>query len=254
MSLSPLDIVTMLDRDGALATAEESPWPTHDGDVAPIDWGELFPGRGRGGIEDADEFDEWQPDLDDDFLEELGDRAGSGGAAPTSRRSPGNDATRPDVCAWYQPIHFHGLDWGIFIKEECLLRLALEIAAYVPSRPRTAYERRRLAKAVIRAGFSILFLHEQYHHKTESYTLRLHVVERTPRYVAYFRGVYDTLRAAGSDDLHEEALANADSFLRLSDDPYAEVARPSRRRCDPLLSGSAAFRTTHRAIGGRSTC
>jgi predicted RNA binding protein YcfA (HicA-like mRNA interferase family) len=125
------------------------------------------------------------------------------------------------VCAWYQPIHFHGLDWGIFVKEDCLLRLAIEISLYVPFRPRTPYELRRLAKAVIRAGFSSLFLHEQFHHKTESHALRLHVVERTPRYVPYFRGVYDPLRAASSDDLHEEALANADSYLRLSDAPYA---------------------------------
>lgn len=211
----------MLERDGALAVPEESPWPTHDGGVAPVDWGGLFPGRGRGGIEHIDDFDEWEPDLDDDFLGELGERAGSHATAHREGRPLDGEITQPDVCAWYQPMHFHGLDWGIFVREDCLLRLALDISTYVPIRSRTPYELRRLAKAVIRAGFSTLFLHEQYHHKTESYALRLHVVERTPRYVPYFRGVYDPLRTTSSDDLHEEALANADSYLRLSDAPYA---------------------------------
>jgi predicted RNA binding protein YcfA (HicA-like mRNA interferase family) len=222
MSLTPVDIVTMLERDGALAAPKDSPWPTHDGDVAPVEWGQLFPRRGRGGIEAVDEVDEWEPDLGGDFLEELNATAGS--AADESDIQPGTKrvlvATQPDVCAWYQQFHFHGLDWGIFIKEDCLLRLALEIAKHVPFRPRSPYDLHRLAKAVVRAGFSTLFLHEQYHHKTESYGIRLHVVERVPRYVAYFQAVYGPLRSARSNDLHEEALANADSYLRLTDDPY----------------------------------
>ncbi len=219
MALTPLDIVTMLERDGALAAPSESPWPTHDGDVAPVDWGGLFPGRGRGGVEIVDDLDPWQPPLDDEFLGELAERAGSK-PPPGSGADAGGVAVLPDVCAWYQPIHFHGLDWGIFVKEDCLLRLALQISPFAPARRRTRYETYVLAKALIRAAFAALFLHEHYHHKTESYALRLHVVERLPRYVPYFKGVYQPLRAAGSDDLHEEALANADSYLRLPTGPY----------------------------------
>lgn len=219
MALTPLDIVTMLERDGALASPSASPWPTHDGDIAPVDWGGLFPGRGRPGADVIDDLDPWRPPLDDDFLAELEERAGV--RPPDIGGSEEADpAVQPDVCAWYQPIHFHGLDWGIFIKEDCLLRLALQISPFVAARPRTRHETYVLAKALIRAAFAALFLHEHYHHKTESYALRLHVVERVPRYVPYFAGVYDPLRAASSDDLHEEALANADSYLRLPHDPY----------------------------------
>jgi predicted RNA binding protein YcfA (HicA-like mRNA interferase family) len=221
MPLTALDIITMLERDGALAAPDASPWPTHEGDVTLIDWTDLFPGRVRGGIEHLDEIDPWQPPLDEDFLGELAERAGTPSAGDGAQGE--GAGVQPDVCAWYQPLHFHGLDWGIFIKEECLLRLALEIAPYVPYRPRSGRDTYRLAKALIRAAFAALFLHEQYHHKTESYAVRLHVVERVPRYVPYFNAVYKPLRAAGSDDLHEEALANADSFWRLPTEPYARL-------------------------------
>jgi hypothetical protein len=219
MALKPIDIVTMLDRDDALAPADESPWPTHEGDVRPVDWSGLFPERGRGGLEaiDADEVDPFEPDLDEEFLGELAERAGTGQSSNPSREG---FTTQPDVCAWYQPLHFHGLDWGIFVKEDCMLRLALEIAAFVPHRPRSQRELYILAKATIRSAFASLFLHEHYHHKTESFGLRVHVVEQVPRYTHYFRAIYKPLLAAGSDDLHEEGLANADSFRRLPTQPY----------------------------------
>lgn len=127
---------------------------------------------------------------------------------------------RPDACAWYRPLHYHGLGWGIFVREDCLLRIALEIAPYCP-RPHSSWQTYQLAKALIRAAFSALFLHEQYHHKTESFALRLHVVERTGRYVPYHQGVY--LPSRGTDDLLEEALANADSYHRLRTDPYRRM-------------------------------
>lgn len=220
-----MDIVALLERDGALGTPSQSPWPTHEGDVLPVDWSELFPSRGRGGVEALDTPDRWEPDFDDDFLSELGELAGSG--SRPSDRGAGDWVVQPDVCAWYQPIHFHGLDWGIFIDEDCLLRLAIDIAHIGAHSPRDKWELRQLAKAAVRAAFATLFLHEQYHHKTESHALRLHVVERTPRYETYFRSVYGPLLSASSDDLHEEALANANSYRRLSTSPYSKWLGPS---------------------------
>src|SRR3954469_21150502 len=100
MTLTPLDIVTMLERDGALATPDDSPWPTHEGDVTPVDWTGLFPTRGRGGLEATDDFDQWEPPLDDDFLGELDDRVGN--RPPADGPSPaGGSVVQPDVCAWY---------------------------------------------------------------------------------------------------------------------------------------------------------
>jgi predicted RNA binding protein YcfA (HicA-like mRNA interferase family) len=77
-----------------------------------------------------------------------------------------------------------------------------------------------LAKALVRSAFAVLFLHEQYHHKTESLALRMHVVERRPIYQAYHRLVYRA--TAGSRDQIEEGLANADSWQRITAQPYAQ--------------------------------
>lgn len=38
----------------------------------------------------------------------------------------------PDpTCAWYQPMHFFGRNWGIYIREECILHEAAAVARYV---------------------------------------------------------------------------------------------------------------------------
>ena len=223
MSLAPHDIVAYLDREGALAMPELSPWPRADETrvARAVEWADLFPSqRPQRDGEDWDLFgDRWQPDVADDIIGEIANRAGSG--AP-SDLTPGS---HPDVCAWYQPMHFHGLDWGIFIREDCMMRVAVDIACFLPRAPRVPSL--TLTKALIRAAFATLFLHEAYHHKTESYGIRLHVIERTGCYVPYFTSVYDPLRKSASDDLHEEALANAESYLRLREEAYRRWLSPA---------------------------
>jgi predicted RNA binding protein YcfA (HicA-like mRNA interferase family) len=223
MSLTPNDIVVYLDREGALSTPAASPGPRVDeaAEAHNVDLSRLFPtARPLPDGEDWDLFgDQWDPSLPTGLDEQIADRAASGAS-----RGKASRADQPDVCAWYQPLHFHGLDWGIFIREDCLLRLAVEISAFLPMRPRGPST--LLTKALIRAAFATLFLHEAYHHKTESLGIRLHVVERAGCYVPYFATVYDPLRAAGSDDLHEEALANAESYLRLHEVAYRRWLSP----------------------------
>ena len=218
MALSPMDIVDYLHREGQLETPDSSPWPTAgaDEDLQRIEWNTLLPGRRpqRDGADWDLYGDQWSPELPQDFMDQIGERAGRGAGALDQHAS----GRRPDVCAWYQPVHFHGLDWGIYIREDCLLRIAADISAFLPAGIFPSYS---LGKALIRAAFATLFLHEAYHHKTESLGIRLHVVERVPCYVSYFRSVYDVLRTSGSKDLHEEALANADSFNRLSEEAYS---------------------------------
>src|SRR5262249_22577883 len=124
-----------------------------------------------------------------------------------------------DICGWYQPIHFFGYDWGIFIKEECVKRAALMIARFVSravihSAPPLAW-----FKALYRAAVYVYYLHEQYHHKIECLGFRLHVVQQRSAFLPYYRHVYAATK--GTDDHLEEALANADCYLRLSTDPYA---------------------------------
>lgn len=203
MTLSVEEIVDFLDREDALEEPVASPWPTveEEDELLPVDWDRLLPRRRpqRDGAEWDLYGDDWEPGLDDDGVGAIDGRLGRGPDA----LDRGARSRRPDVCAWYQPIHFHGLAWGIYIREDCLWRMAADIAAFMPPGTPMTFG---LPKALLRAAFSTLFLHEAYHHKTESLGIRLHIVERTPCYVPYFKNVYDPLRSAKSVDLHEEAV------------------------------------------------
>ena len=224
MPLTPTDIIDYLHREESLETDDGSPWPTAgaDDELRRVEWTDLLPARHP--MRDGDDWDlygdDWSPELSEDFMGRLREHCGLG-ADSLDENAP---SRRPDVCAWYQPMHFHGLDWGIYIREDCLLKIAADISAFLPAWIQPTY---LLGKALVRAAFATLFLHEAYHHKTESLGIRLHVVERAACYGAYLRSVYKPLLAAGSDDLHEEALANADSFRRLAEAAHSRwLSRP----------------------------
>jgi hypothetical protein len=113
-------------------------------------------------------------------------------------------------------MHFFGHDWGIFIRRDCIRENSILVARFLPKgTPFTP----TLLKALMRAGFAALFLHEQFHHKIESLGIRLHVVERSSRYGPYQKVVYRP--TYGTDDNLEEALANADAYLRTQTSPYS---------------------------------
>jgi predicted RNA binding protein YcfA (HicA-like mRNA interferase family) len=229
-------ILDLLERDDALHLAErlnEPSWPDIDENEAvfEVDYGRLFPTRRPTdrGQQDFELFgDDWE-------LPE--DQAGSVLEGPNA--SGAGQPPEWDVWAWYQPIHFFGPDWGIFIRETGLAECARRIAAFLP--PGTGGWRgpSLLAKSVLRASFAALFLHEQYHHKTESLALRMHVVERRPIYPSYHRAVYRA--TAGTKNQIEEGLANADSWYRVGDDPYgrwtgATVTATTRRYLERSFS------------------
>jgi len=132
-----------------------------------------------------------------------------------------------DVCAWYKPIHFHGHDWGICIREECILDLAIKIAQYVEQQ----YSHRRIVDLVLTAAFCLYYLHELYHHKTECFGLRIHVVEGKSSYIPYMRFVY--IPAKDTKHQLEESIANAfmyrnigsSEFLKRLSKPVVDAAR-----------------------------
>jgi hypothetical protein len=136
-----------------------------------------------------------------------------------------HDAPEP-YCAWYQPIHFFGHAWGIYIREECILKTALHIARYTDW---TAVRRFRVSLRVVgqqlyRSAFYTFFLHEQFHHKVESLGFRLLVACATDRYRPYKHGVY---RPTFLTNLClEESLANAESYLRLAEFRYKQRHLP----------------------------
>jgi hypothetical protein len=124
-----------------------------------------------------------------------------------------------DKCAWYQPIHYFGENWGIFIKEECVKCAAFMIARFVEPSVKSEVPLEDWFKALYRAGIYMYFLHEYYHHKIECLGFRLHVVERKSAYLPYNKLVY--AQTIGKDNNLEEALANADCYRRLNTQSYA---------------------------------
>lgn len=220
-----------------------SPWGTYDDDefVSPFDFEKFF---------GNDRCDEDRPKLPMDFVEEIS-MALDTGSYPTEDQMefPGRSGNAGatvswDTCAWYQPLHFFGSDWGIFIREECLLRVAISIAEHsdaqtfhaersdavakrMVGKPFPAYWTHTDAEIFLRAAVVCLFLHEHYHHRVECLGIRLHVVTQKPLYVPYSKGVYNAV--VGTDDLLEEALANACIFLRLSEQTYRKMLPESVR-------------------------
>ena len=136
-----------------------------------------------------------------------------------------------DFCAWYQPIHFFGYDWGIFVREDCIVDLATTIACFMPrSHPAGLHYpgHHYLVNQLVLAGFLSYFFHEHFHHKVESFGIRLWVVEKTARYVPYKHAVYRPTYP--SKDNLEEALANADSYRRFGTRPYTARLDPDVRK------------------------
>ena len=180
-------------------------------------------------------------DDDSDFLEDLikifdeelecddpdDEHLGSYGSGLGSSISPVSSPVTP---AWYQPIHFFGHDWGIFIRLDCLHYQAKGIAREFMRqnkaliRQHGAYQVAQKCKNIFRkASFYCYYLHESYHHKVESFGFRLHVA-RGPRYVDYKRNVYRPNFL--TKYCLEESLANASSFHRLSDKTYRDRLGP----------------------------
>lgn len=219
-------IIGMLDRDGALhlgdAAHEYGSWPEQG--AADQIHGIDFASMGN----DAHESDSPPANLmrapagiriDPEII----DAVLSG---PNRLRGRDNAVPPPHVWAWYQPIHFFGSNWGIFLRESALVDLARDLAPRFES----FRDRRTLnghVAVLIRAGFAYLFLHEQYHHKIESLAIRMHVIERRAIYPDYMKLIQREL--AGTPDDTEEALAGVDAFRRLSNPPYSQWFRSDER-------------------------
>jgi hypothetical protein len=167
------------------------------------------------------DIDDW--DLPRELVEELFDIACSD---PKDQVEPVDEEAIWDICAWYQPIHFFGRHWGVYIREKCLRTLALRIAGIIPPRNirQTVSNKNLFAKDLMLAAFSAIFLHEHFHHKVESLGIRLHVVLGHPVYEDYKKNVYS--RVFKTDDCLEEALANAYSYHRINDETYSNFNYP----------------------------
>jgi hypothetical protein len=214
----------MLDRDGALHVGDDADeygsWSNSSdwGDVYAID----FDALGR----DADTFENATLAPNPRGVHIGGQVVDAVMSGPNRLRGRDNAVPSADVLGWYQPIHFFASNWGIFIRESALIDLARDLAPYFAP----FIDRRTLADHVavlIRAAFAFVFLHEHYHHKIESLAIRLHVVERRPVYPDYME--FSARLLAGTDEDTEEALAGADTYLRLATAPYSAWFKKDER-------------------------
>ncbi|MHB1594777.1 MAG: hypothetical protein ACYCU3_11415 [Streptosporangiaceae bacterium] len=138
-----------------------------------------------------------------------------------------------DALAWYLPIHSFGYAWAIYVRESAVITLAAAVLSRVDPARREEFD---AMHGAVRAGLSILYLHEAFHHKVESFAIRLEVIEHAKRYGPYFREVFGPLRNAGSDDLLEEALACAEIVRRMrSEDVYTRSIPGDVRRAARMM-------------------
>jgi len=203
LALTTVAVVSTLDELGVLELDGESPWPGEpnpgDEDGFTVSWDEVDAPLRDEPASDQELAGQWAEAIDT-----LQTRVGAGIRVPPPAVF--------DALAWYLPIHYYGMSWGIYIRESAVLEIASAVLTRLPP------PRRRALDAVfgaVRAGLGVLFLHEAFHHKVESFAIRVEVVERQKRYRPYTDGVYRPLAQAGSDDLIEEALAVAESARRL---------------------------------------
>jgi len=200
MALKTATVLETLVRLDMMDLGHPGPWPGEpEGfDVLDIDW----TGVQRGG--DVDRVSESLNSSWFDVADEL-ERRQTGGFA-----LPPEDVL--DGLAWYLPMHYFGPAWGIYIRESAVL----EVAAAIHQRLSPA--RRGVLDAVMgstQAALTVLYLHEAFHHKVESFAIRLEVIERKRRYRPYMDQV-----VIERGILLEEGLACAEMIRRLGEQTY----------------------------------
>lgn len=204
MNLS--DIVSTLDRKGLIVPSRQRPFEESldRWDRFPIQWDAFSPGSaskgGFGNSRDEAPRQRWQAVAE--RIEEAGQIS--------LHRQPDN----VDALAWYLPFHRYGMDSGIYIKEDGILDTAGRIRAHLmaPSDPI------HLAKQLVHQATAILFFHEMFHHRIESFATRLEIARGCPVYIPYEQNVF--LPLIGTDGLLEEAYACAEMLSRLNESRY----------------------------------
>ncbi|MDA2989083.1 MAG: hypothetical protein O2815_08410 [Actinomycetota bacterium] len=202
-NLSHFTLIETLDAYGFTNRAP-SPWrgeEPDDWDAYPVEIGDLPDfGRDRAPVDNNDAFGGSLGAWDS-----LGDRIFGQSRKPERLPPPG----AVDALAWYLPFHCYGPDWGIYIKEDEVLNLAAHVKSRLGGGPPKPDETQQLC----RVALSILYLHEAFHHKIESFATRLEISRLSAVYLRYDEHVFRPL--LGTDSVLEEALACFEMHLRL---------------------------------------
>ncbi|HIG04712.1 MAG TPA: type II toxin-antitoxin system HicA family toxin [Planctomycetes bacterium] len=230
-------LIQFLERENALRV-NESPYPTEVGEedvVIEIPKQILLPTKKTTGqfLEKLDPQHEELLEL----IREIKKRINHGNDYIRTHEDSGHEDVQSlewDVCAWYQPIHYYGHSWGIYMRQDCIIRQTWQLLRRVHHdffKEGPPWE--QLGRLLI-ASATLYFLHEHYHHKVECFGFRMHVALHKSVYLPYKEHIYR--KYFGSDLCLEEALANADSFRRLRDQPYKDtLGSHLRTACENYL-------------------
>lgn len=210
MALEPTEMIRTLDQYGLTGVPADTEFPTgtEGWESYPIPWDDVLVDNRRNrnfrasiSVDDSGPLGEWSF-AGQEILEK-------------SRRNlyvpPPTDV---DALAWYLPFHYFGLDWGIYVKEQAVFEVAALIYEEMRKPPLTA----KLVEDLIRMSLTVLYLHEAFHHKVESFATRLEMVTLFPVYRSYKDRVVKVVR--NTDSHLEEAIACAEMLLRLDEASY----------------------------------
>lgn len=210
MALSPGEMIRTLDNYGLTGVPTETEYPqgTDGWDSYPVPWDDV--------LVDDRRLNDRSADVNQDANDPRGSWSATG---QTVREIAGRNAhvlPPPDVdaLAWYLPFHYFGLDWGIYIKEQSIL----EIAALIYVRMGQPHMSAKLSEDLCRMSLTVLYLHEAFHHKVESFAARLEMATLTPVYRSYKDNVVKVVR--NTDSHLEEAVACAEMLARLDEVAY----------------------------------
>ncbi len=227
MPLNTERVVEVLDDQGWLGMPPDTDMPWDDPDwvdheVIGVDWDKTM-GRFERSRGDFEPDIGW-PDISPNGF--VPDAFGSGAPRDADGLESEDSSTtasmagrRPEICAWYQPIHFYGSDWGIYVYSECIRQVGSDIGRWLP---RGTLWTPRLGMELQLAAFLTFYLHEAFHHKTEALAIRYQITRMASHYYDYWDAVYMPPHRRGHGPL-EEALANVDSYRRLAQSPYRDV-------------------------------
>ena len=127
------------------------------------------------------------------------------------------------VIAWYQPIHFYGENWGVYILKSGLQEIMESIASRCSKSERLSNP--NFARDIKYASWIFIQLHEEFHHKVELFAIRSAAMSGVHKYRSYKRDVFSATRMSSPLSCREEALCDAFAIRNISKKLYGKVSK-----------------------------
>lgn len=205
--LSDSDVLNTLERYG-FSDEELTPWRGEHPDPWDTYRFEITNPDAFGGDDPA-----WSDDARGDW-ERLGQNIFEQSGQPGQLPSREQTEQQPPVgaveeLAWYLPFHYAGPDWGIYITEAGVI----DTARRIKKRLGGGCSDPRETKELCQVALFILYFHEAFHHKVESFATRLEIARQKRVYIPYDQNVYRQLLS--TNHILEEAYACFEMHSRL---------------------------------------